>query len=239
MWIRTWCNSPTLFLKTIYKEYLNHHPLGFTFPTHGLINFRIAPCLDVLDGVSFNWTEIVYQIRIYTGKLNEYYVNSEDIFWNKISQYPACQILDVMEYFTEYKEEHILQIFIDFNQVQDVGVSIFFEEKNKVLSRRLKTNMLSYVGPSFQYDDLFLPQDKKGIFSFHQNIYSEKEENKQCKNYPFNGSASFGDCDKKYLYNKFLHFYNIMPFWMAMDLSEVTNHRLVYLYLTSIENIIC
>merc|ERR1712032_25000 len=129
---------------------------------------------DVLDGVSFNWTEIVYQIRIYTGKLNEYYVNSEDIIWNKIPQYPACQILDVMEYFTEYKEEHVLQIFIDFNQVQDVGVSIFFEEKNKVLSRRLKTNMLSYDGPSSQYDDLFLPQDKKGIFSFHQNIYSEK-----------------------------------------------------------------
>ena len=152
---------------------------------------------------------------------------SENIVWNKIPQYPACQILDVMEYFTEYKEEHILQIFIDFNQVEDVGVSIFFEEKNRVLSRRLKTNMLSYDGPSFQYDDLFLPQDKKGIFSFHQNIYSEKEENKHCKNYPFNGSASFGDCDKKYLYNKFVHFYKIMPFWMAMDLREVTNHRLV------------
>ena len=141
----------------------HHHIAGWaTHPTDFLsfISGWTAQsmfCLDVLDGVSYNWTEIVSQIRIYTGKLNEYYVNSEDIIWNKISQYPACQILDVMEYFTEYKEEHILQIFIDFNQVEDVGVSIFFEEKNKVLSRRLKTNMLSYDGPSFQYFDCLFP----------------------------------------------------------------------------------
>ena len=153
-------------------------------------------------------------------------MNSEDITWERIPQFPACQILDVMEYFQEYKDENILQIFIYLNQVQDVGVSIFFEEKNKVLSRRLKTNMLSYDGPSFQYDDLFLPHDKKGIFSFHQNIYSDNEKDKHCRNYPFNGSASFGECDKKYFYDKFVNFYKIMPFWIALDLIDVTNHRL-------------
>ena len=151
--------------------------------------------------------------------------SEDDISWSMISQYPACQILDIMEYFPENKNENILQIFIDFNQVKNIGVSIFFEEKNKVLSRRLKTNMLSYDGPSFQYDDLFLTQDKKGIFSFHQNIYSEKEENKHCKNYPFNGFKSFGDCDKKYLHDKFSNLYKIMPFWVAQDITEITNQR--------------
>ena len=107
--------------------------------------------------------------------------------------------------------------------------NIYFEEKNKVLSRRLKTNMLSYVGPSFHYHDLSLPQSKKGIFSFHQNIYSEKEENKHCKNYPFKGFASFGDCDDKYFYDKFVNLYKIMPFWTALDLSQVTNHRFTFI----------
>ena len=153
--------------------------------------------IDVLDAISFNWTEIVAGISVYTGKLNQYDLNAEDIKWNKIPQFPACQILDVMEYFMEYKDENMWQMYIYLNQVPGVGVSIFFEEKNKVLSRRLKTNMLSYVGPSFHYNDLSLPQSKKGIFSFHQNIYSEKEENKHCKNYPFNGFTSFGDCEKK------------------------------------------
>ena len=85
-----------------------------------------------------------------------------------------------------------------------------------------------YVGPFFQYDDLSLLRNKKGIISFHQNIYSEKEENKHCRNYPFNGSASFGDCDEKYLHDKFVNFYKIMPFWVALNLSEVTNHRLIF-----------
>ena len=184
--------------------------------------------LDVLEGVSFNWTEIVSQISVYTGKQNQYYINSEDILWNKIPQYPACQILDVMEYFLDFKDETILQIFIYLNQLQGVGVSIFFEEKNKVLTRMLKNNRLSYDGPFFQYDDLFLLKNKKGIISFHQNIYSEKEENKHCRNYPFNGSASYGDCDEKYLHDKFVNFYKIMPFWVALNISEVTNHRLIF-----------
>ena len=129
-----------------------------------------------------------------------------------------------MDYFMQYKDENILEIFFDLNKVQ-YGVYIYFEEKNKVLSRRLKTNMLSYEGPSFHYDDLFFSKYKEGI---RQNIYSEKEENKHCKNYPFNGSASFGDCDKKYLYDKFVNFFKIMPFWVALNLSEVTNYRLVH-----------
>ena len=74
-----------------------------------------------------------------------------------------------------------------------VSIYIYFEEKNKVLIRRLKTNMLSYDGPSFHFDDLFFPQDKKGILSFQKNIYSEKEENKHCKNYPFNGIIQHRD----------------------------------------------
>ena len=184
--------------------------------------------IDVLDAISFNWTEIVAGISVYTGKLNQYDLNAEDIKWNKIPQFPACQILDVMEYFMEYKDENMWQMYIYLNQVPGVGVSIFFEEKNKVLSRRLKTNMLSYVGPSFHYNDLSLPQSKKGIFSFHQNIYSEKEENKHCKNYPFNGFTSFGDCEKKNFYDKFVNFYKIMPFWMAVNLSQVTNHRFTF-----------
>ena len=130
----------------------------------------------------------------------------------------------------KYKDENILQIFIVLNQVPNVGVSIFFEEKNKVLSRRLKTNMLSYVGPSFHYDDLFKPQNKKGIFSFQQNIYSEKDENKHCKNYPYKNFSSFGDCDEKYFYDKFVNFYKIMPFWVALNLSQVTNHRLISIF---------
>ena len=117
-----------------------------------------------------------------------------------------------------------------------VGVFIHFDEKNKVSRRGLKTNMLSYVGPSLLYDNLLVPQYKKVIIRFNQNIYSEKEENKQCKNYPFKNFTSFGDCDKKYFNEKFVNFYKIMPFWAALKLSEVTNRRLIFTALISKRN---
>ena len=155
-------------------------------------------------------------------------MNSEDISWSKIPQYPACQILDVMDYFLDYKEEQILQLYILMNQVPDIGVSIYFEEKNKVSSRHLKTNMLSFEGHIYEFNDLLVPQYMNGILNFQQNIFSEKEKNKHCKNYPFEGFSSFGDCDKKYLNEKFVNFYKIMPFWATLNLSEVTSYRLIF-----------
>ena len=132
-----------------------------------------------------------------------------------------------MEYFIDNKEEQILQLYILMNQVPDVGVSIYFEEKNKVSSRHLKTNMLSFEGHIYEFNDLLVPQYMNGILNFQQNIYSEKEKNKQCKNYPFKNFTSFGDCEKKYLYDK-VNFYKIMPFWATLNLSEVTSHRLIF-----------
>ena len=181
--------------------------------------------IEILAGVSFNWTEILNKIVIYTQRHNVYLVEAENIHWSKIPQYPACQILNVTEYFTEYRDESILQFVFFFKQLKNVGVSIFFEEKIKTLSRRLNTNTLLYTGPSFHFADLFLPHAKSGVLSYHQIIHSEKEEKVRCKNYPFDGLESFSDCDKKYLYNKFLHDYQIMPFWIAPNLKHVTNLR--------------
>ena len=177
------------------------------------------------------------QIGIYTQKHNVYFVKSEDINWSKIPQFSACQILNVMEYFTKYKDENVLQIILHFNQLKNVGVAIFLEDKIKALSRTLKTNMLAYDGPPIHFSNLFIPHMKRGIFSFHQFIHPEKEKKVRCKNYPFEGFSSFGDCDKKYLYDKFLNVYKIMPFWIAKDSSHTTNIRWVGFYARHCETV--
>ena len=181
--------------------------------------------VEILAGVSFNWTEIVKRFSIYTTKLDIRSMNSADIKWSIIPQFPACQILDVMEHFSIDKDDQILQIFISLNKIDNFGINIFLEEKNKVVSRFLKTGMLSYDGPSFSFNDLFLPQKKRGIVRFHQSIYSEEDANVHCKNYPFNGSSSFGECDRKYFHHEFQNHYKLMPFWAAANLSEVTVQR--------------
>ncbi len=181
--------------------------------------------IDIIAEVSFNWTEIVRQISIYTKKHNFYFVKSKDVNWTKIPQFSACQIFDVIKYFSDYEDESIVQLKVKLNKLENVGVSISFEERNKALPRRLKTNMLSYDGPSFHFADLFLTHNIRGIFRYHQIIHSEEEKKVRCKNYPYDGLESFGDCDKKYIHDKFLHDYKIMPFWVATDASHVTNLR--------------
>ena len=41
-----------------------------------------------------------------------------------------------------------------------------------------------------------------GMFKISQNIYSEEEENKKCRNYPYNDFLNFRDCDEKYYHDK-------------------------------------
>lgn len=164
-------------------------------------------------------------VSIYTTKFVDQTVISKNVKWSIIPQFPACQILDILEYFSFDKDEQLLQIFILLNKVENLGINIFFEEKNRVLARFLKTSMLSYDGPSFNFNNLLLPQKKRGIVSFHQSTYSEEDANVHCRNYPFNGSTSFGECDKNYFHNEFQNYYKLMPFWVATNISEVTNHR--------------
>ena len=65
------------------------------------------------------------------------------------------------------------------------------------------------------------------MFKISQNIYSEEEENKKCRNYPYNNFLNFKDCDEKYNYDKFANHLKVMPFWAAYSLNETSAERLV------------
>ena len=164
-------------------------------------------------------------IRVYTtDKIWFETVYGENITWSLTQQYPSCQLLDVTKYF-DFQKHTPIQIFIHLSKLDNIGVSIFLEESNKALSRRLKTNMLSYQGPTFQNNDLSNPVDIQGIVKITQNINSEEEENKKCKNYPFNQSLTFKDCDEKYNMQLFKNKFNTMPFWVAETVEEISPKR--------------
>ena len=180
--------------------------------------------LEVLKNVSFNWNNIISEVHVYTTNKTVYAIDGENMTWSLTQQYPSCQMLDMTEYF-DFEEYTPLQIFIYLSKLDKIGVSVFFEETNKALSRRLKTNMLSYQGPTFQNNDLSNPIDLQGIVKISQNVDSEEEENKKCKNYPFNNSVNFKDCDEKYNVDQFSSIFQLMPFWVAKDLEEVSEAR--------------
>ena len=98
--------------------------------------------------------------------------------------------------------------------------------------------MLSYEGPTFQNLDLTDPILIKGIFKLSQTIDTEEDEEKLCKNYPYNGFNSFRECDEQFVYDEFKNRFNIMPAWAAFDKEETTNLRLEYVYMNSIKEFI-
>ena len=56
-----------------------------------------------------------------------------------------------------------------------------------------------------------------------QDIYSDKDLNKNCKNYPYGQFKSYTECDEEFVYNMFQNEIHMMPFWVAKNRDEVTH----------------
>ena len=56
-----------------------------------------------------------------------------------------------------------------------------------------------------------------------QTIDLETDKGKNCKNYPNKNFSSFSECDVNFVYNEVVLKFNIMPFWAAKNIDEITN----------------
>ena len=119
-------------------------------------------------------------------------------------------------------------MFLYFGKLENIGVSIFIEEKNKALRKRpLTQNMLSYHGPHLRNENLQQTRRIRVGIKLEQFIYSELDESKKCTNYPNGTYASYADCDEAYVRQMMReHFDNLMPFWAAQNLTDITSLRL-------------
>ena len=56
-----------------------------------------------------------------------------------------------------------------------------------------------------------------------QKIDLETDKGKNCKNYPNKNFSSYRECDENYVYNEVVKNYNMMPFWAAKKIDEITH----------------
>ena len=122
------------------------------------------------------------------------------------------------------------RIFLHFknNQMFD-DVTVLIEDRMKALRRRLsKSNSLDYFGPPIKTRRLS-PRIDRFILSFAQTIDLEVDPGSMCTKYPTKTFTSFHECDEGFVYHEMRQKYNVMPFWAAKSLNEVT--KLKYLYL--------
>ena len=59
------------------------------------------------------------------------------------------------------------------------------------------------------------------LFSISENIFSEQDEEKKCKNYPNADFLSYKKCDEDFIHKEMKNIFDLIPFWATGILSEV------------------
>lgn len=126
--------------------------------------------------MSFDWSSIIHEISIKTNDSYWYTVSGKNISWSVIPQvnfavskasnsfnvyffqYPACQTLDMWDYFN-FHHQAPLRIEFYMNPVPNLGLSLRIESRNMMTSRALKSNMLSYTGPDLKISNISLNRE--------------------------------------------------------------------------------
>ena len=178
---------------------------------------------DVLSKVSYNWTEVITYIWFLTDKFEEKLINQSILKWSPLPLFPACQVVDFLEYLDcGDKACSPIEIIFDVAKIENLGITISLQEKNKVNHRTLKSTALSYDGPRIANKNLMEPRLLRSIVRFDQIIYSERDKKKKCQNYPNTKYKSYDDCDRSYIRHKLESELNLVPFWLTKDFEEVT-----------------
>ena len=80
-------------------------------------------------------------------------------------------------------------------------------------------NMLAYEGPRLANEDLTISKRKRVMLSLSQTIDSEKDKDKECKNYPHSGFNNYRECDEFSSYEDFKkNFRKGVVIWLSRDI---------------------
>ena len=176
--------------------------------------------LDILAEVSFDWAKIIHTVSIANTEHEKISVPGHDIIWSKVPIFPACQRIDLVDQF-DLQQHKPQQIFFHISILDDVEVTLFIEERNKALKMRpLKSNMLSYLGPSLKTEGT--QRHTRVMLSLSQDLDTEHNPDKGCRHYPYGGFSSYADCDEHFVYQQFKDKFKLMPFWATKEVKEVT-----------------
>ena len=177
---------------------------------------------DVRERVLTNSWTVLNRIAIWTKSSNYIFVPEIYVKQRKLNR-PNCLTLDVKEV-EDLKNEDILQIFFFFKPTSNYTAEILLEDKYRSCDRTLKSNRLVFSGSSLKNNKLQRKEAKQYIVKVKQTIFNEKDESKNCVNYPTRKYKTFNECDEYFIQRVLDEFYpqNFTPVWSTEDMSLVT-----------------
>ena len=173
---------------------------------------------EMLKRVSFDWGNIVDFIEIFSSDFKQFKEDNIDLNWSLTPKYPACKMIDLAHYFDLTKiTPQVIRFYVNKTNLK---ISLEIEDKERtLLKRRLKSDVNAYEGPPL------VPEShvsQEYFLTLSQRINLENDSGINCLNYPSREYQSYRHCDEDYVRHQMRHTYNIMPFWAANTLDEVT-----------------
>ena len=192
-----------------------------------VLNVSKMYILDVVDALSLNWSQIIPHVEMWTDLKyrdeDRWRMNLTQEFWNKVPELlGSCKVIDYDMF--DFKNHTPVQLTFFIAEMDNTGISLYVEERNKALTKRLLIhNSFSYSGTRITIPNLLERKLIRIGLKMSQIIDSAEDPNKDCKNYPDEKYSSYRSCDESMVYNDFKHSYGFMPFYAANQIEEVSN----------------
>ena len=179
---------------------------------------------ELLKDVSYDWSSIVANISLISNLDKDKSISGKAIKWSLVPLFPNCQSIDLLDYF-EINSPFLVLFF--FHEFQDMGISLYIQERNRAVKRTLQSNLMAYSGPQVKINDMSVGQEIRVMIKISQEIDSEKDVRAKCKIYPNKIYENFNECDEDFVFHEVNKILNITPFWSTKDLKSVTKNRKV------------
>ena len=104
------------------------------------------------------WSSIIHSVEVEGLRLT-----GEQITWQTVQHYSHCALLDISLLFSDFDRRPFSTVNINIRKTEKIGVTIFIEDKEEVVSRAIKSNLQVYTGAKISLSNANSTWDKKFI----------------------------------------------------------------------------
>ena len=115
--------------------------------------------LEILRRTNVPWSSIIQSVEVEGGGP----LPGKDITWQPVQHYSHCAVLDLSLLFTGFNRRGFSTVNINIRKTEKIGVTIFIEDKEEVVSRAIKSNLQVYTGAKISLSNANSTWDKKFI----------------------------------------------------------------------------
>ena len=117
--------------------------------------------LEILRRTNVPWSSIIHSVDLQGGGAGA--LTGQDITWQPVQHYSHCAVLDISRLFPGFNRRGLSTLNINIRKTEKIGVTIFIEDKEEVVSRAIKSNLQVYTGAKISLSNANTTWDKKFI----------------------------------------------------------------------------